>query len=108
MNEDEIGKMIDDLQKSSIEKAQRMVREGAPETAKRFLALTTKLKDAPLSEQALEALRKLPSTGRIKRKRDIRIVNVVSQVIDEIPDSDPRKSEVIQLFNDALDRSTLA
>jgi hypothetical protein len=74
-----------------------------PGLAKRFLARFSSLEDAPLSEQVLEALRKLPRTGRI---RDT-VPKAISWIIDEIPDSEPRKDEINQLFQDALSRARL-
>jgi hypothetical protein len=45
--------------------------------------------------------------GRIRRKKDIMAIKAVSWLVDEIAESDPNKSEIMELFRTALNRTNL-
>jgi hypothetical protein len=90
-----------------INETRRKFQELAPNAAKNVLEHFVGREDLPLPELILEALHKLPVTGLINHKKDKVVLQGISWLIDKVPDTDTRKTEIVRLFYDALYRSKL-
>jgi hypothetical protein len=90
-----------------IIETRRRFQELAPGAARIVLEHFVGRENLSLPELILEALYKLPVTGLINRKKDNEAVQGISWLIDEVPNTDTRKTEIVRLFYDALQRSKL-
>ena len=62
----------------------------------------------PLPELLLEALRKLSVNKRIKYDKSRLLISAVSWLLEEVPDTDNKKTEIISLYLQARSRLVLA
>lgn len=84
----------------------RMAQEAAPEASIVFLRQYVRRNDLPVPELLIEALRRLPRSGRIRRKSDNTALKAVSWLTDQVPNDNPLKAEIARLYQDALVRSS--
>jgi len=80
------------------------IEELAPKASEIILSDFIGQYDLPLAELVLRALKRLPSKGRIRGKKNNRVIIAFSWLINEIPDSEARKDEIFLLYQDALNR----
>lgn len=57
-----------------------------------------------LPELMLEALKKLPENKRVRFAKHHNVLKSVSVLLNQIPDSDARKAEIVALYQRAYDR----
>ena len=60
--------------------------------------------DQDIAEGIIAAIKKLPSSGSIRKKNDKNIVKAISWLFDEIPNSDKRREEIEEWLVVALKR----
>jgi hypothetical protein len=97
------------MQSDPNDKVRKILKEARPEAARIVLAdfvgkTDRKVSNDELPDLVLEALNKIPKTGNIRRKKDKRAHKAVSWLIDEIPDSYPRREEIVKIFNEIMSR----
>ena len=83
-----------------------MAQEAAPEASIVFLRQYVRQKDLPVPELLIEALRRLPRSGRIRRKSDNTALKAVSWLMDQVPDDNPLKAEIARQYQDVFARSS--
>jgi hypothetical protein len=82
----------------SIVEARRILEEAAPRAAKVVLTEFTGQENLSIPELVSIALRKLSSIGSIRRKRDKLAIKAISWLMDQVPNTDPRKTGIVQDF----------
>ena len=88
-----------------IAKVRRILEGKAPNASKVFLMQYTGKENLPLPELILEALHRLPSSGHISQSNDNLAIMAISWLLNQIPDTDLRKSEICQLFDNVSSRA---
>ena len=87
-----------------MDEARRVLDENAPQAARIVLADYVGEKGLRLPDLILQALAELPSSGKIRRQKDIRAIKAISWLIADIPASVPEKGRIDTLFDDAVNR----
>jgi len=85
------------------EEARRIQSESLPLAAKTFLGLTLGDEELPLDELMMKSLKLLPE-GRIKKKKDIRILQSVDILLRDLPSDSSLRDEIRRVYNDAVSR----
>jgi hypothetical protein len=57
-----------------------------------------------LPELMLEALKKLPNNKRVRFAKHRNVLTSVNVLLEQIPDSDKRKEEIVNLYQQACER----
>lgn len=97
------------MQSDPNDKVRKIFKEATPEAARIVLAdfvgkVDLKVSNDELPDLVFEALNKIPKTGNIRRKKDKMAFRAVGWLIDEIPESYPRREEIVRIFNDIMSR----
>jgi len=93
----------------SLAEAQRLLDETMVDAALPFLGdilhLTQgELTNIALPDLLLRALETLPKQGSIKNRDGLRILKAVTVLLDQVPNDDPRKQEIIAQAHTILKR----
>jgi hypothetical protein len=82
--------------------------EAAPRVSKVYLAeYIGRIHDVdktPLADLILEALRRLPENKRVRYKKHRLVLISIGCLLEQIPDADGRKAEIMHLFLKACSR----
>ena len=97
------------MQSDPNNKVRKKLKEAAPEAARVSLAdfvgrTDRKVSNDELSDLVLEALNKIPKTGNIRRRKDKMALKAVNLLIDEIPDSCPKREKIVRIYNESISR----
>ena len=97
------------MQSDPNDKVRKIFKEAAPEAARIILVdfvgkTDRKVSSDELPDLVLEALNKIPNTGNIRRKKDKMALKAVDLLIDEIPDSFPKREKIIRIYNESISR----
>ena len=91
--------------KNLIAKIRNKLMGATPDSSRVYLIEYTGGKNLPLPELILVALHKLPSFGPITQGDDNLAILAIGYLLIKIPDSDPRKSDIVRLFDDVSSRA---
>jgi hypothetical protein len=90
----------------ATDEIRRKAQEAAPEASMIFLRQYVRRDDLPLPELLMEALKRLPPSGRIRRKADNTALKAVSWLLDQGPEDSALSAAIRHQYDDALARSS--
>ncbi len=82
----------------------QMAAEFAPKAALVALQGYVGVANLSVPELLVEALRRLPTSGRIRRKADATALKAVGWLLDQVPEINPLRAEIDRLYQNALTR----
>jgi hypothetical protein len=94
------------MSKDPDETIRRVAQEAAPQASVLVLRRYVGREDLAIPELLMAALKLLSVSGRIRRQSDKTAVNAVSWLLDQVPDANPLKAEILQIYQHITSRSS--
>lgn len=93
-------KMDSEIRKKIMEHMPRISKITLAEYIRRI----HEVDEIELPELMLEALKKLPNNKRVRFSKHRNVLTSVNVLLEQIPDSDKRKKEIVNLYQQACER----
>ena len=96
---------MDDKRRKIQERIEEIAPDAASIAVANYLGQPNLELGEDITEEILAALRKLPTTGRIRKETEQRVVKALTYLLEKVPLDDSRRPEIEQLLHNAVKRT---